>query len=56
MEKKLNGISVDKIDPLDPEVKDKYQLFKEEITRSALFSLRERIPQKILYFNSLVVF
>ncbi|EAN33124.2 Proteasome activator pa28 beta subunit family protein [Theileria parva strain Muguga] len=54
MEKKLNGISVDKIDPLDPEVKDKYQLFKEEITRSALFSLRERIPQKILYFNSLV--
>ncbi|BAM40621.1 subunit of proteaseome activator complex [Theileria orientalis strain Shintoku] len=54
MEKKLNGIPVDKIDPLDPQVKDKYQIFKEEITKSALLSLRERIPQKILYFNNIL--
>ncbi|UKJ90760.2 subunit of proteaseome activator complex [Theileria orientalis] len=54
MEKKLNGIPVDKIDPLDPQVKDKYQIFKEEITKSALSSLRERIPQKILYFNNIL--
>lgn len=55
MEKKLNGVSVDKIEPLDTNVKEKYSSFKEEITRQAISSLRERIPQKILYFNSIIV-
>ncbi|AFZ80620.1 subunit of proteaseome activator complex, putative [Theileria equi strain WA] len=54
MEKKLNGVSVDKIEPLDTSVKENYSSFKEEITRQAITSLRERIPQKILYFNSVI--
>ncbi|KAK2195607.1 bifunctional Proteasome activator PA28 [Babesia duncani] len=54
MERKLNGISVDKIDPSDADVKSKYLGFREQVTKAALTCLREKIPQKIVHFNSLL--
>ncbi|GIX63182.1 subunit of proteaseome activator complex, putative [Babesia caballi] len=51
MDKKINGMSAD---PVDSEVKEKHIAFKDEVTRLALDSLRERIPRKILHFNNLV--
>lgn len=55
MDRKINGIVVDKVDPVDTEVKEQYSAFKEEVTRQALLSLRERIPRKILHFSNWVV-
>ncbi|KAK1939506.1 putative subunit of proteaseome activator complex [Babesia divergens] len=54
MDRKINGIVVDKVDPVDTEVKEQYSAFKEEVTRQALLSLRERIPRKILHFSNWV--
>ncbi|GFE54824.1 subunit of proteaseome activator [Babesia ovis] len=51
MDKRLNGLSVD---PVDSTVKEQHCAFKEEVTRLALDSLRERIPRKILHFSKLV--
>ncbi|EDO06486.1 Proteasome activator pa28 beta subunit family protein [Babesia bovis T2Bo] len=51
MDKRLNGLSVD---PVDSTIKEQHNTFKEEVTRLALESLRERIPRKILHFSKLV--
>lgn len=45
---------LDKIDPSDAKVKEEYQKVKLDLTRQALESLKERIPQKILFFNNFV--
>ncbi|CDR94186.1 subunit of proteaseome activator complex, putative [Babesia bigemina] len=51
MDNRINGLSVD---PVDSAVKEQHIAFKEEVTRLALDSLRERIPRKILHFSKLV--
>ncbi|CAG9480352.1 subunit of proteaseome activator complex, putative [Plasmodium vivax] len=45
---------VDKIEPFDPKVKEEYNQFKYDVTKQAIESLRERIPKRIIYFNTLV--
>lgn len=45
---------LDKIDPSDAKVKEEYQKVKQDLTRQALESLKDRIPQKILFFNNFV--
>ncbi|GAB65653.1 proteasome activator complex subunit 3 [Plasmodium cynomolgi strain B] len=45
---------VDKIEPFDAKVKEEYNQFKYDVTKQAIESLRERIPKRIIYFNTLV--
>ncbi|GAW80142.1 subunit of proteaseome activator complex [Plasmodium gonderi] len=45
---------IDKIDPFDQKVKEEYNKFKLDVTKQAIESLRERIPKRIIYFNTLV--
>ncbi|CCF73086.1 proteasome activator subunit 2 (PA28 beta) [Babesia microti strain RI] len=47
-------INLDKIEPLDPVVRDQYKQFKLDVTLQALDSFRQGIPKKILYFNNLL--
>lgn len=50
----MSKVVLDKVDPIDEEVKEQYIAFKEDVTRQALEFLRDKIPRKILHFNELV--
>lgn len=41
------------MEPSDQSVKNEYELFKKELTRQAVISLKDRIPRRILHFNNL---
>ncbi|PHJ18983.1 subunit of proteaseome activator [Cystoisospora suis] len=43
---------MDKLEPSDQNVKKEYEQFKKDLTRQAVISLKDRIPKKILHFNS----
>eukprot|EP00922_Rhytidocystis_sp_ex-Travisia-forbesii_P020188 GHVS01029759.1.p1 GENE.GHVS01029759.1~~GHVS01029759.1.p1 ORF type:complete len:267 (+),score=36.93 GHVS01029759.1:89-889(+) len=47
-------LSTEKIEPTDPQIKEHYEQFKQDITKQALTILRDIIPKKIIHFNSLV--
>lgn len=44
----------EKLEPLDPKVKEEYENFKKDLMRQTLIIMKERIPRKIMYFNQLV--
>ncbi|CDU17483.1 hypothetical protein YYC_02687 [Plasmodium yoelii 17X] len=52
MESLINKI--DKIDPSSPKIKEEYNKFKCDITKQTIESLKERIPERIIFFNNLV--
>lgn len=43
------------VEALDPNIRQRYEEFKVDVTNQALKILRERIPVKILHFNEQVV-
>lgn len=50
----LNELAKKGMDPDDPEVRQRYEEFKVDVTKKAVQILKEHIPAKILFFNELV--